>query len=95
MPLTWILLVLLGTLLGWLGSVVFHGRTAGEVLAFVLSGVAGGLLGALFITPTFAGKLEPTGFTLPGLLFSLAGSVLLVALTAAVLRVKRRRPDAG
>jgi uncharacterized membrane protein YeaQ/YmgE (transglycosylase-associated protein family) len=91
MPLTWILLALLGAMLGWLASVMIHGRTVGEVLTLVLVGVAGGLLGALLITPTFAGKLEPTGFSLPGLLFSLLGSILASGLAATILQRLRRR----
>jgi uncharacterized membrane protein YeaQ/YmgE (transglycosylase-associated protein family) len=93
MPLTWILLVLLAALLGWLASVMAHGRTAGEVLTFVLGGVAGAVAAALLITPVFAGKLEPTGFSLPGLLFSLLGTILASALAAAIFR--RRRPSSN
>lgn len=91
MPLTWILLVLLGALLGWLASVILEARTGGEVLGPVLAGVAGGLAGALLITPTFTGELEPTGFSLPGLLFSLLGSILAAALAIVVLQRLRRR----
>lgn len=96
MPLTWILLVLLGALFGWIVSVMLQARTPIEVLAPVLAGVAGALIGAVLITPVFAGELEPTGFSLPGLLFSLLGSILALALTAAALRLRvRRRPKAS
>lgn len=91
MPLTWIALVLLAALLGWLASVILEARTAGEVLAPVLAGVAGALAGAVLITPTFAGRLEPTGFSLPGLLFSLVGALFGAALAVIVLQRLRRR----
>jgi uncharacterized membrane protein YeaQ/YmgE (transglycosylase-associated protein family) len=94
MPLTWILLVLLGAVMGWLVSVVIHGRTAGEIVTLLLTGTAGALVGALLITPSVAGRLEPTGFSLPGLLFSLLGSVLGLAAAAAIL-VSRRRSRTG
>lgn len=91
MPLSWITLILVGALLGWLASVVLHSDRARDVLGLVALGAVGALLGALLITPALAGKLEPTGFSLPGVLLSLIGAFLALGIVAAAGRIGRRR----
>jgi uncharacterized membrane protein YeaQ/YmgE (transglycosylase-associated protein family) len=91
MPLTFLLLVPLALLVGWLASVWLRSRTPGELVGLLLVSLAGAAVGALVITPPFAGRLAWAGFSLPGLLFSLLGSILLLALTGALLRFRRRR----
>jgi uncharacterized membrane protein YeaQ/YmgE (transglycosylase-associated protein family) len=95
MPLTWIALVLAGAALGWLQSVILHSKSARDVLGLIALGVAGAVLGALLIAPVLAGRLEPTGFSLPALLLSLLGTFLALVLVAAVQRLKRVRPGRG
>jgi uncharacterized membrane protein YeaQ/YmgE (transglycosylase-associated protein family) len=91
MPLSWIALILAGALLGWLTSVILHADSAREVLGLLLLGALGAVLGALLLTPALAGRLEPTGFSLPGVLLSLLGAFLALGLVAAVRRLQRRR----
>ena len=91
MPLSWITLILVGALLGWLASVVLHSDRPRDVLGLVALGAVGALLGALLITPALAGKLEPTGFSLPGVLLSLIGAFLALGIVAAASRIGRRR----
>jgi uncharacterized membrane protein YeaQ/YmgE (transglycosylase-associated protein family) len=91
MPLSWIALILIGALLGWLTSVILHSDKATEILGLVALGAVGALLGALLITPALAGRLEPTGFSLPGVLLSLLGAFLALGLVAAVQRLARRK----
>ena len=91
MPLSWIALILIGALLGWLASVVLHSDRARDVLGLVALGAVGALLGALLITPALAGKLEPTGFSLPGVLLSLIGAFLALGIVAAASRIGRLR----
>lgn len=91
MPLTFILLVPLAILLGWLASVFLRTGTPRELLLLVAVSLAGALIGAFLITPPFAGRLALNGFSLPGLLFSLSGSILLLAIAGALLRMARRR----
>jgi uncharacterized membrane protein YeaQ/YmgE (transglycosylase-associated protein family) len=92
MPLSWIALLLSGALLGWIASVILHGETAREVLGLIAVGALGAVLGAFLITPALAGQLEPTGFSLPGVLLSLLGAFFLLGLVAATQRLQRRRP---
>ena len=91
MPLSWIALSLLGALLGWIASVVLHSDRPRDVFGLVALGALGALLGALLITPALAGKLEPTGFSLPGVLLSLLGAFIVLGLVAAAERFGRRR----
>ncbi|WP_338501259.1 hypothetical protein V6R86_01015 [Sphingomonas kaistensis] len=91
MPLSWIALSLLGALLGWIASVVLHSDRARDVFGLVALGALGALLGALLITPSLAGKLELTGFSLPGVLLSLLGAFIALGLVAAAERFGRRR----
>ncbi|GAA4010840.1 hypothetical protein GCM10022280_05200 [Sphingomonas swuensis] len=92
MPLTWILLLLAGALLGWLVSVMVASSTPREVLTMVGLGIVGAVLGALLVTPILAGPVEPTGFSLPALLLSLLGAILLLAAGVLLRRLDLRRP---
>ncbi|GAA3996311.1 hypothetical protein [Sphingomonas humi] len=92
MPLSWIALALIGAVLGWLASVILRRQTASDVLGLVALGALGAVLGALLITPLLAGRLEPTGFSLPGVLLSLLGAFIALALVTAALGFGRRRP---
>lgn len=91
MPFTWILIVLFGGLLGWIAAVMVPARTGNQLIGLVLAGVIGAILGAIFITPPFAGRLAFYSFSLPGLLISLLGSILLLALGGLLLRRRGRR----
>lgn len=91
MPLSWIVLVLIGALLGWLTAVVLRSQSGREVVGLVVIGSLGALFGAFQITPALAGKLEPTGFSLPGVLLSLLGTFLMLGIVAAAARLSRNR----
>lgn len=90
MPLTWLALIIAGAALGWIASVILRAQTAREVLTTVALGAAGALLGALLIVPVLAGRLEATGFSLPGVLLSLLGAFLALGGAVAVQRLQRR-----
>lgn len=93
MPLSWIALVLIGAVLGWLTSVLLASRTAREILVLVALGAVGAVLGALLIAPVLAGRMEPTGFSLPAVLLSLLGAFIALGLAIAGQRLGRRRPN--
>ena len=74
-------------------SFIAWGTPGGMIVGL---GLAGALIGAFVITPPFAGRLATYGFSLPGLLISLLGSILLLALAILVLRRKARpAPPSG
>lgn len=92
MPLSWIALLLAGALLGWLASVILRSERPRDILGLVALGALGALIGALTITPVLAGRLEPSGFSLPGVLLALLGAFLALGLVAGVQRLGQRRP---
>ncbi len=94
MPLTFILLALFAVLLGWLASVVVRADTPRELFGLILTSLAGALFGAFVITPPFAGRIATTGFSLPGLLFSLFGSILLLVAAGALAKAMAGRSRA-
>jgi uncharacterized membrane protein YeaQ/YmgE (transglycosylase-associated protein family) len=90
MPLSWLALIIAGAALGWIASVILRLERAREILALIGLGALGAILGALLITPALAGRLGPTGFSLPGVLIALLGSFLAIGLTLAVQRLAAR-----
>lgn len=92
MPLSWIVLLLVGALLGWIASVILYSQTVRDVLGLCALGAVGGVLGALLLTPPLAGRLEPTGFSLPGVLLSLLGSFVVLGLVLALKRFQQTGP---
>jgi uncharacterized membrane protein YeaQ/YmgE (transglycosylase-associated protein family) len=94
MPLTFILLFLFALLFGWLASVILRANTPRELLGLLLTSLAGALVGAFMITPPFAGRIAWIGFSLPGLLFSLFGSVLLLVVAGALTKAVAARSHA-
>ena len=91
MPFSWIALLLAGAVLGWLTSVILRSVTPRDVLGLVALGTLGALIGAMVIAPILAGRLEPTGFSLPAVLLSLLGAFLALGLTIVAQRIGRRR----
>jgi uncharacterized membrane protein YeaQ/YmgE (transglycosylase-associated protein family) len=77
----------IGGLIGWLASVVM--RTDGQqgILLNVLVGVIGAVLGGWILSPLVGvTTINQNNFSLAGLLVSLAGAVILLAIVNLVRR---------
>jgi uncharacterized membrane protein YeaQ/YmgE (transglycosylase-associated protein family) len=77
----------IGGLIGWLASVVM--RTDGQqgILLNVVVGIIGALLGGWILSPLVGvTTINQSNFTLSGLLVSLAGAVILLAIVNFVRR---------
>lgn len=71
--------LLVGGVVGWLAGLLMKRRDG--VLLDMAIGIVGALLGGWFIAPWVgANTIDQGSFTLPSLLVSLAGAVLLLAL---------------
>ena len=88
---TWTLLLALGAVLGWLGTVILHSGNEREIIALVAAGIVGAMLGALVIAPSLSGPFGLREFSLPGLLLSLTGSFVALAVVYPVIRLTRMR----
>nr|WP_294168280.1 GlsB/YeaQ/YmgE family stress response membrane protein [uncultured Sphingomonas sp.] len=86
---TWAGLVVLSALLGWVASVVWRAATGREILLSIGAGVVGGVLGGLLLAPQLGGGSIASGgaFSLPNLLISLLGAILLLTIVHLLRRV--------
>jgi uncharacterized membrane protein YeaQ/YmgE (transglycosylase-associated protein family) len=76
-----IIWLVVGGLIGWVASMVM--RTDGQQGMFlnVVVGVIGAALGGWFLSPLFGvSTINQSNFSVPGLLVSLGGAVILLAI---------------
>ena len=86
----WIIAIIVGGVAGWLASLVMNRDASMGIVANVLVGVVGGLIGN-FLGHTVLGLGDPiTEFSLGNLLTAFVGSVLLLAVANLVQRGKVR-----
>ena len=82
-----IIWLVVGGLIGWVASMVM--RTNGQQGMFlnVVVGIVGALLGGWFLSPLFGvSTINQNNFSVPGLLVSLLGAVILLAIVNLVRR---------
>src|SRR3712207_7544262 len=79
--LTWILIIIVGGILGWLASIVMRTDAQQGILLNVVVGIIGAILGGLIFPNLFGigGLFTSGGFFLPDPLVLLLGGVLLLA----------------
>jgi uncharacterized membrane protein YeaQ/YmgE (transglycosylase-associated protein family) len=73
--------LVIGGLIGWIASVVM--RTDGQqgILLNVVVGVVGAILGGYLLSPLVGvSTINQSNFSVPGLLVSLGGAVILLAI---------------
>jgi uncharacterized membrane protein YeaQ/YmgE (transglycosylase-associated protein family) len=76
-----IIWLIVGGLIGWIASMVM--RTDGQqgIILNVVVGIIGALLGGFLLAPLFGtGTINSGDFSLPGLLVSLLGAVVLLGI---------------
>jgi uncharacterized membrane protein YeaQ/YmgE (transglycosylase-associated protein family) len=82
-----IIWLVVGGLIGWVASMVM--RTDGQqgILLNVVVGVIGAVLGGWFLSPLFGvSTINQSNFSVPSLLVSLLGAVILLAIVNVVRR---------
>jgi uncharacterized membrane protein YeaQ/YmgE (transglycosylase-associated protein family) len=73
--------VILGALLGWIASLIMGLDEHKGMLLNVVVGIVGAFLAGLLLSPWLGiGTIGAGGFSLPALLVSLLGAVILLAL---------------
>ncbi|HEX9944879.1 MAG TPA: GlsB/YeaQ/YmgE family stress response membrane protein [Thermoanaerobaculia bacterium] len=76
-----ILILIVGGLIGWLASIVMRTNAQQGVLLNIVVGIVGALLAGFLLAPLFGtGNITQGDFSLPALLVSLLGSVILLAI---------------
>jgi len=76
-----------GALVGWVASMVMNTDALQGILLNVVVGVAGAFLGGWIFSPLFGGAtINQDDLSVVGLLVSLAGAILLLAIVNLVRR---------
>ena len=79
--LTWILIIIIGGILGWLASIIMRTDAQQGILLNIVVGIVGAILGGLLLAPLIGGGSITSGdFSLPSLLVSLLGAIILLAI---------------
>ncbi|WP_265587830.1 GlsB/YeaQ/YmgE family stress response membrane protein [Sphingomicrobium arenosum] len=89
--LTWILIIIVGGILGWLASIVMRTNAQQGILLNIVVGIVGAILGGLLLNPLIGGGAITSGdFSVSSLLVSLLGAIILLAIVNLVRRGRVR-----
>jgi uncharacterized membrane protein YeaQ/YmgE (transglycosylase-associated protein family) len=76
-----IIWIILGGILGWLASLIMRTNAQQGVFLDIIVGIVGAFLGGLLLSPLFGiSTINQNNFSIPGLLVSLLGAVILLAI---------------
>lgn len=82
-----ILWLIAGAVIGWIASRIMRTSSQQGLLLDIIVGVVGALLAGWFLTPLFGiGTINQSDFSLPALLVSLLGAVILLAIVKLLRR---------
>lgn len=84
-----IIWLVVGGLVGWVASMLMNSREG--IIMNIVVGIVGAMLGGWLISPLVGvGTINQSNFSLPALLVSLVGAVLLLAIVNLVRRGRTR-----
>jgi uncharacterized membrane protein YeaQ/YmgE (transglycosylase-associated protein family) len=73
--------IILGGILGWLASMIMRTNAQQGTLLDIIVGIVGAFLGGLVLSPLFGiSTINQNNFSVPSLLVSLLGAVILLAI---------------
>jgi uncharacterized membrane protein YeaQ/YmgE (transglycosylase-associated protein family) len=77
-----ILWLIVGGLIGWAASVIMKTNSRQGLIADIIVGIVGAFLAGIFLTPLFnISTINEGNFSLPALLVSLGGAIILLAIS--------------
>lgn len=77
-----IIWILVGAAVGWVASLIMHTNKRQGLIADIVVGIVGAFIGGYFLSPLFnASTINQGDFSLPALLVSLGGAVILLAIS--------------
>ena len=87
----WILTIIIGGILGWLGSKVMRTHAQQGVLLNIIVGIVGAALAGFLISPLLGiPTINAANFSIGGLLISFVGALILLAIVNLVRRGRAR-----
>jgi uncharacterized membrane protein YeaQ/YmgE (transglycosylase-associated protein family) len=85
-----IIWLIAGAFIGWLASVIMKTNGRQGLIIDIVVGIVGSFLAGYFLTPFFGiTTINQNNFSIPALLVSLLGAVILLALVRLFYRVSR------
>lgn len=81
----WIVVLIVGALIGWIASLIMHTDAQQGALANIVIGIVGALLGRWLFADVlgFGSAAAAGGFSLMGLVWGVLGAVILIAILKA------------
>ena len=77
----WILIIVVGGILGWLASIVMRTDAQQGIIMNIVIGIVGALLGGFLLSPLLGGAPITSGaYDIRSLLVSFLGAVILLAI---------------
>ena len=71
-----------GAVIGWVASLIMKTNSRQGLIADIIVGIVGAFVGGYFLSPLFnAGTINQGDFSIPALLVSLGGAVILLAIS--------------
>ncbi|MEO6063210.1 MAG: GlsB/YeaQ/YmgE family stress response membrane protein [Thermoflexales bacterium] len=87
-----IIWIVVGGIIGWLASMIMNTNGSQGTLIDIVVGIVGAFLGGLILSPLLGiGTINDGNFSLPALLVSLLGAVILLAIVRLFRRGGTRR----
>lgn len=82
-----IIWLVVGGLIGWIASIIMRTNAQQGMFLNVVVGIVGSVLGGWFLSPFFGvSTINQNNFSMPALLVSLLGAVILLAIVNLVRR---------
>ena len=76
-----ILWIIVGGVLGWMASIIMHTNAQQGMMLNIIVGIVGALVAGFLLTPLFGiDTINQSNFSLPSLLVSLLGAIILLAI---------------
>jgi uncharacterized membrane protein YeaQ/YmgE (transglycosylase-associated protein family) len=76
-----IIWIVVGAVIGWLASIIMRTNSKQGLIADIIVGIVGAFVGGLILSPLFhVSTINQSNFSLPALLVSLGGAVILLLL---------------
>jgi uncharacterized membrane protein YeaQ/YmgE (transglycosylase-associated protein family) len=76
-----ILWIIVGGILGWIASIIMHTNAQQGVVLNIIVGIIGALVAGFLLAPLFGiATINQSDFSLPSLLVSLLGAIILLAI---------------
>ncbi len=77
-----IIWIIVGALIGWVASLIMKTNGRQGFIADIIVGIVGAFIGGYFLSPLFnVGTINEGDFSIPALLVSLGGAVILLAVS--------------